>query len=121
MAKSNGMNQFKILGCSGSIGKNGYTTCFQINHDLLFDAGSGLFNEEPEALKKIDKIFVTHSHLDHILGIPLLADLAGFYREKPIEIFAHPTTIDVLKNHIFKLDMARLHSNSRETKSLFKT
>jgi len=101
MAKSDGMNQFKILGCSGSIGKNGYTTCFQINHDLLIDAGSGLFDEEPEALKKIDKIFVTHSHLDHILGIPLLADLSGFYREKPIEIFAHPTTIDVLRNHIF--------------------
>ena len=101
MAKNDEMNQFKVLGCSGSIGKNGYTTCFQINEDILIDAGSGLFDEDPEALKKIDKIFVTHSHLDHILGIPLLADLAGFYRKKPIDIFAHPITIDALQDHIF--------------------
>ena len=28
-------NQLKILGCSGSVGKGGYTTCFQIKDDIL--------------------------------------------------------------------------------------
>ena len=94
-------NQFKILGCSGSVGKGGYTTCFQINNDVLIDAGSGLLDQELEDLKKINKIFLTHSHLDHVLGIPLLADLVGKYREKPIEVYGNNDTIQNVKKHIF--------------------
>ena len=94
-------NQFKILGCSGSVGKGGYTTCFQINDDILIDAGSGLLDQDFEELKKINKIFLTHSHLDHILGIPLLADLVGNYREQPIEVYGSNDTIINVKKNIF--------------------
>ena len=60
-------NTLKILGCSGSISKGHRTTSFKINENILIDAGSGVLDLTIDELKKIDHIFITHSHLDHIL------------------------------------------------------
>jgi ribonuclease BN (tRNA processing enzyme) len=95
------MSLIKILGCSGSIGEHGYTTSLLINNDTLIDAGSGLLNQSIASLKKINQIYVTHSHLDHVLGIPLMADAVGSSRVKPIEVLGHTDTIAILKKHIF--------------------
>lgn len=95
------VSSIKILGCSGSIGEQGYTTSLLINQDILIDAGSGLLNQSISNLKKINQIYVTHSHLDHVLGIPLLADAVGNVRSKPIEILGHTDTITSLKKYIF--------------------
>ncbi len=95
------MNTLKILGCSGSIGGSAATTCLQFNEDILIDAGSGLLNQPLTTLEKIDHILLTHSHLDHILGIPLLADAVGFKRKDPINVLGCSETISVIKQHIF--------------------
>jgi len=94
-------NTLKILGCSGSISKGHRTTCFKINENILIDAGSGVLDLTIDELKKLDHIFITHSHLDHILGIPLLADAIGSLKRKPINIYAAAETINALKNNIF--------------------
>ena len=95
-------NNFKILGCSMSVGKGGYTTCFQINDDILIDAGSGLLDQDFDELKNINKIFLTHSHLDHInWPIYIFTDLVGNYRDQPIEVFGSNDTIINIKKNIF--------------------
>ena len=93
--------QIKILGCSGGIGGNMRTTSLLVDDDVLIDAGTGVSDCTLEALLKIDHIFITHSHLDHIASIPLLLDTVMGLRIKPVTVHASCDVIDSLKQHIF--------------------
>jgi ribonuclease BN (tRNA processing enzyme) len=93
--------QIKVLGCSGGIGGSMRTTSLLLDSDVLIDAGTGVGDLSLEDLLKIDHIFVTHSHLDHILAIPLLLDTAMGLRAKPITLHATLEVINILKQHIF--------------------
>ena len=92
---------FKVLGCSGGIGGALRTTSFLIDHDVLLDAGTGVGDLSIEEMAKIDHIFITHSHLDHVLSIPLLADSVISLRKTPITVHATMETWQILKSHIF--------------------
>jgi ribonuclease BN (tRNA processing enzyme) len=93
--------QIKVLGCSGGIGGDMRTTSFLVDDDVLIDAGTGVGDLSLEALLKIDHIFVTHPHLDHIATIPLLLDTVMGLREAPVTLHATPEVIHILKQHIF--------------------
>ena len=59
--------KFRVLGCSGGIGgRNARTTAFLVDDDILIDGGTGVGELEYEELLRINHIFVTHAHLDHI-------------------------------------------------------
>lgn len=91
----------QILGCSGGIGKDLRTTSFLLNDNILIDAGTGVGDLTLEQLKKIDYLFLTHSHLDHICSLPFILDAVGVDRPRPLEVFGIKPTIDALKVHIF--------------------
>lgn len=91
----------RVLGCSGGIGGNLRTTSFLVDDDILIDAGTGVADLSIEAMMAIDHIFVTHSHLDHIVCIPLLLDTMLGMREKHITVHATQETWQILKDHIF--------------------
>ena len=93
--------EVRILGCSGGIGGNARTTSLLVDHDVLIDAGTGVGDLSLTELSLIDHVFVTHSHLDHIVSIPFLVDSAGFMRDKPLTVHATAETLDSLKQHIF--------------------
>lgn len=93
--------KLRVLGCSGGIGGNLHTTSLLLDQDILIDAGTGINEMSLTELSKIDHIFITHSHLDHIACIPLLVDSVAFMREKPITIYASMETLDILRQHIF--------------------
>ncbi|HBG05515.1 MAG: MBL fold metallo-hydrolase [Geobacteraceae bacterium GWC2_58_44] len=66
--------QLRVLGCSGAEFPGHHPSAFLIDDSLLLDAGTiGAVLTEEEQLR-IRDILVTHPHLDHIRGIPLLAD-----------------------------------------------
>lgn len=66
--------KIKILGCSGAELPNFSPPAFLIDDRILLDAGTtGAFLNET-AQRKISHILITHAHLDHIRGIPTLAD-----------------------------------------------
>jgi ribonuclease BN (tRNA processing enzyme) len=94
-----------VLGCSGSIAAGCKTTAFLLDGDVLIDAGTGVGDLELEALARIDHIVISHSHLDHVLSIGLLAD--GVMRLRtaagrgPIRVHALPETLAALRTHIF--------------------
>ena len=90
-----------ILGCSGGIGSGRHTTCLKVDDDVLIDAGSGLTTLDFEQLVKIDHVFITHAHLDHVLGLPLLLDSVGDLRGAPVTVHALPEVLDVLARHLF--------------------
>jgi len=72
-----------------------------VDNDILIDAGTGVADLSLTELSLIDHIFITHSHLDHIVTIPFIVDSVGGMRAKPLTVYAIPATIEILRNHIF--------------------
>lgn len=93
--------KLRVLGCSGGISGKLRTTSLLLDEDVLIDAGTGVGDLSMEALAKIDHVFVTHSHLDHVTSIPFMVDTVGWMRDKPLTVHALPETIAVLKAHLF--------------------
>ena len=93
--------KLKILGCSGGIGSGSHTTSMLLDEDILIDAGTGVGELDFDKLMYIDHIFITHSHLDHVVSIPFLVDTVGCMRDKPITIYATHPTLEILKQHLF--------------------
>lgn len=92
----------RILGCSGGIGgKHLRTTSMLVDDDILIDAGTGVGELDIDALARIDHVFITHSHLDHIAYLPLILDAVGDLRTEPLTMYATPSTRDIIKTHIF--------------------
>jgi ribonuclease BN (tRNA processing enzyme) len=97
--------KLRVLGCSGSIARDCRTTAFLIDDRVLVDAGSGVGDLTLDELTRIDHILITHSHLDHVLGIPLLADSVmkrRLAREhfRPLQVHALPETLEALRRHV---------------------
>lgn len=95
----------RVLGCSGAIAAGCRTTAFLLDDSILIDAGTGVGDLSLDELARIDHILISHSHLDHVLAIGLLADSVMRVRvaqqRGPIVIHALPETIDALQRHIF--------------------
>jgi 3',5'-cyclic-nucleotide phosphodiesterase len=69
------MATLTVLGCSGGVGAGLRTTSFLLNQRTLIDAGTGVGDLTLEQMIAIDRVFLTHSHLDHIAMLPLLVDI----------------------------------------------
>lgn len=93
--------RIRVLGCSGGIGGSLRTTAFLVDDDILVDAGTGVGDLPLESLAKIDHVFVSHSHLDHVASIPFLVDTVCWMRGSPIIVHGIKDTLDVLRAHLF--------------------
>lgn len=94
--------QVRILGCSGGIGSGLKTTSILLDEDILIDAGTGVGDLTLEELRRLRHVFLTHSHLDHVVGLPLFVDAAfESYVRNPLQVHARKETIDALQAHLF--------------------
>lgn len=92
----------QILGCSGGVGGSSLrTTSLLVDDDILIDAGTGSADLSLEALTRIDHVFITHSHLDHIACLPFILDSVGDKRDTPLTVHATEETLAILQAHIF--------------------
>ncbi|MDX4061930.1 HD domain-containing phosphohydrolase [Aliarcobacter skirrowii] len=94
------MNYLKVLGSSGNKSKIRGTTSFQISKDILVDAGN-IINSLDEESYKINHIFLTHAHLDHIIDLPFILDNSFSKRDRPLFVYGSKQTLEFLTNHIF--------------------
>ena len=97
--------KINILGCSGGIGGDQHTTALLVDDDILIDAGTGVGRLSMDALARIDHVFITHSHLDHIASIPLMVDTVARMRDKPLVLHATEATLSILRGHIFNWEI----------------
>ncbi len=91
----------RVLGCSGAIGINCRTTSFLLDDDILVDAGTGVGDLTLDEMQRIDHVLLTHSHLDHVVSLPLMVDAVSSRRSKPLQVHALQATLNALKAHIF--------------------
>lgn len=92
----------RVLGCHGSQLPNYNTTCFLLGRNVLVDAGTITAVLSLEEQMKIDYIFITHAHLDHVRDIMFLADNICYQRrKKPLIIVSTRSIIDAIHRHLF--------------------
>lgn len=91
----------RVLGCSGAIAKDCRTTSFLLDGDVLIDAGTGVGDLTLDEMRRIEHVFLTHSHLDHVAALPLMVDAVGSRRGLPLQVHALPGTIAALRAHVF--------------------
>ena len=88
--------KFRVLGCSGSIGGEARTSSFLLDRDILLDAGTGVGDLSIDELRRIDHVFLSHSHLDHVTSLPLLLDTVAAERKTPVTVYAQAATLGVI-------------------------
>jgi cAMP phosphodiesterase len=94
--------KLRILGCSGGIGGDSLrTTSLLVDDDVLIDAGTGVGDLSIEELARIDHLFLTHTHLDHIACLPLMIDSVADRRSAPLTVHGIPAVLDILRKHVF--------------------
>ncbi|EFL50766.1 conserved hypothetical protein [Solidesulfovibrio fructosivorans JJ]] len=94
----------RVLGCSGSDLPGHNLTAFLVNDTVLLDAGTVTSALDLAAQARIEHIFVSHAHLDHIKDILFLADnLIEFFAGKkrpPLQIHGLPEVLDAIAAHL---------------------
>ncbi|MGB5333753.1 MAG: 3',5'-cyclic-nucleotide phosphodiesterase [Woeseiaceae bacterium] len=84
-----------------------------VDDDVLIDAGTGIGDLELHDLDSIRHVFLTHAHLDHIAGLPMLADRVFDENfDVPLTVYAREETLRAVQDHLFNdviwPDFARL-------------
>ena len=93
--------KIKVLGASGAELPGHNPPSLLLNDKILFDAGSLTHVLDLKDQLKIRDIFITHAHLDHITGIPFLAENVVFIKKRPpIRILSIPPVVRAIKRHI---------------------
>lgn len=90
----------RILGCSGGACGELRTTALLAGDSVLVDCGTGVGDLSLQEMACIHDVFLTHSHLDHVLFLPLLSDAALALRDGPLTVHALPQTIEALRTHL---------------------
>jgi ribonuclease BN (tRNA processing enzyme) len=106
--------KIRVLGCSGGIGDGRHTTSFLVDDDILVDCGTGVTTLTHAELCRVDHVFLTHSHLDHIASLPLMLDSVAGERGHALTLHGLPETLQILRDHLFNWrlwpDFARIPS-----------
>jgi len=94
--------RIRVLGCSGGIGGGARTSALLVDDDVLIDAGTGIGDLELDDLAPIRHVFLTHAHLDHIAGLPMLVDsIFDENFDAPLTVYAREETVRAVRDHLF--------------------
>jgi cAMP phosphodiesterase len=73
-----------------------------IDNDVLIDAGTGIGDLELADIDSIRHVFLTHAHLDHVAGLPMLVDrIFEENIETPLTVYAREETLRAVQDHLF--------------------
>ncbi len=93
-------NDVRILGSGGSKNSQAGTSCLQLSANTLIDAGN-IIQSLGEKAAEIDHIFLTHSHLDHIVDLAFLIERYFSQRTTSLKIYGLRETLEALRKHYF--------------------
>jgi len=94
--------KLRVLGSAGAEFPDFRPPAFLVDDQLLLDAGTigSVLSEEEQW--NIKNIFITHSHLDHIRGIPALADNIIIKNlNHSVAVYSTSDVIRAMQDHLF--------------------
>jgi ribonuclease BN (tRNA processing enzyme) len=94
--------RLRVLGSAGAEFPDFRPPAFLIDDHLLLDAGTigSVLTEEEQW--RLQHLFITHSHLDHIRGIPALADNIIIKNlQHTVTVFSIQEVVSAMQNHMF--------------------
>jgi ribonuclease Z len=95
--------RLSILGTAGyHPNERRQTSCYMLPaQGFVLDAGTGFFRVRDRLRTPRLHIFLTHVHLDHVVGLTFLLDVL---RDKPVEgvtVYALPEHLEVVRQQLF--------------------
>lgn len=93
--------KFEFLGAYGGDTENSNLTSFLVDDTLALDAGSLTETLSLDRQEKIQNVFISHSHLDHMLSLPFLTDNLFDLLDSPLQVWGSAHVISALKSYLF--------------------
>ncbi len=91
----------RVLGCHGGETPRHRTTCFLIDERITIDAGAVCRSLALDEQIRIDHMLISHSHMDHVKDLALLADQVIGRRTDPVHLHCGPKTAETLQTSYF--------------------
>lgn len=91
----------RVLGCHGGETPRHRTTCLLIDERITIDAGSVCRSLALDEQVKLDHMLISHSHMDHVKDLALLADQVIGRRTLPVVLHCGPETAETLSSSYF--------------------
>lgn len=92
--------EIEVLGCFGGVDVKHNPVTFLVDGKYLLDGGSIVKELSLERQQKIQGIFITHSHLDHIKDICFLADNLILMGKGPVNVYGLSEVLLMLKKYV---------------------
>lgn len=93
--------KIRVLGASGSKLPGLHITSFLLDRTVLIDTGSAASMMDFEEQKRVQAVLLSHIHIDHSLGLLLMADNLVGCLKRSIQVFSVPEVLDGLRQHLF--------------------
>ena len=90
----------RALGSSGGKTPEDDLTSYLLDGKTLLDAGGSCAVLKEKEQLAVDRILITHPHLDHIYSLAFLLDTVALKKTKPIEIISIKPVLDIIKSDL---------------------
>ena len=79
-----------------------HTACLMVPEiGVVLDAGSGMFRLREYVTTDRLEIFLSHAHLDHVIGLTYLIDLIPVDQIQQVSLYGDPAKIAAVREHLF--------------------
>jgi len=93
--------RLKVIGASGAEFPEDRLPAFLIDGKVLLDAGTICSALPPAEQWKIRHVLLTHTHMDHMRGLPFLADnIAISGKRHRVNVYSTSAVLNLLKRHV---------------------
>lgn len=92
--------EIEVLGCFGGVDTKHNPVTFLVDGKYLLDGGSIVKELSLERQQKIQGVFITHCHLDHIKDLCFLADNLVLLGKGPVNVYGLSEVLDMLKKYV---------------------
>lgn len=97
---------FKVLGSAGAEHPGYNLPAVLVDKKLLLDGGTICSSLHVDEQKQINNILLTHSHLDHMKGIPFFADnIVLKYKRHGVSVFGLRETLSTLRKNLLNNEL----------------